>query len=333
MNQRTTELLARFQSLIALALVLLGLTITAGTPSSMLAFWEKFLPIDNWLNVLQQISINLCLSIGMTMVILSGGIDLSVGSVLALAGAVAAGLLKDPVRLPMWNLGLQFTVGGAMLAGVFVGMAAGWVNGVLITRFRLPAFIATLGMLSVARGLTRLWTHGYTIKGLGSEFGFIGTGHLLGVPTPVWIWAALVTVFVVITRHTRFGRYLYAIGGNERAAAYSGLDVNRIRRRVYMLAGGLAGVAGLLVTARIGAAEPNAGISYELDSIAAVVIGGTSLSGGRGSIIGTVLGCLIIGVLNNGLVILEVPSDWQLVVKGLVIWVAVAIDRVTRRED
>src|SRR5262249_40717 len=156
----------------------------------------------------------------------------------------------------------------------------------------------------VARGLTRLWTHGYTINGLGNEFGFIGTGHVLGVPAPVWISAALVAVFVVVTRQTRFGRYLYAVGGNERAAAYTGLDVDRIRRRVYLLAGGLSGVAGLLLAARVGAAEPNAGISYELDSIAAVVIGGTSLSGGRGSILGTVLGCLIIGVLNNGLVIL-----------------------------
>src|SRR5262249_45662408 len=254
-----------------------------------------FLTLDNGLNVLRQISINLCISIGMTLVILSGGIDLSVGSVLALSGAIAAGLLKNGLNLTPSSYMLQFTVGGAMVAGVGVGLALGWFNGILITRFALPPFIATLGMLSVARGLTRLWTHGFPITGLGEQFGFIGTGYFLSVPMPVWISAILVAIFVIITRRTSFGRYIYAVGGNEQAARLSGLYVERIKRNVYMLAGGLAGVAGLLVTARVDAAEPNAGISYELDSIAAVVVGGTSLAGGRGSIFGTVLGCLIIG--------------------------------------
>ena len=170
--------------------------------------------------------------------------------------------------------------------------------------------------MSIARGLTQLWTGNFPITNLGDEFRFMGTGYWLGVPMPVWISAALVVVFVVVTRRTRFGRYLYAIGGNERAATLSGLNVDRIKRMVYMLGGGLAGVAGLLLAARLDAADPKVGIGYELDSIAAVVIGGTSLSGGRGSILGTVLGCLIIGVLNNGLVLLGVSPDWQLVVKG-----------------
>jgi ribose transport system permease protein len=193
--------------------------------------------------------------------------------------------------------------------------------------------VATLGMLSIARGLTQLWTKGFPITGLGLEFGFIGTGYVLGIPMPVWISAALVGVFVVLTRKTRFGRYLYAVGGNERAAQLSGLNLRHIKIGVYTLGGGLAGVAGLLLTARLDSATPSAGFGYELDSIAAVVIGGTSLSGGRGSIFGTVLGCLIIGVLNNGLVLLEVSPFWQQVIKGFVILIAVALDKINSKNE
>lgn len=324
MNRRTAkENLTRFQSLAALALMVIALALST----------DNFLTVDNGLNVLRQISINLCLSIGMTMIILSGGIDLSVGSVLAFAGAVAAGLLKNGLPLPYTDYLLRFTVFGAIVGGIAVGAALGWFNGLMITRFRLPPFVATLGMLSIARGFTRLWTGGFPITDLGPQFTFLGSGYWLGVPMPVWISAALVAVFVVVTRRTRFGRYLYAVGGNERAARLSGLNVERVKRLVYLLGGALAGVAGLLATARQNAADPKIGVGYELDSIAAVVIGGTSLSGGRGSILGTVLGCLIIGVLNNGLVLLGVSPDWQLVVKGFVILVAVAIDQLGRKED
>jgi ribose transport system permease protein len=294
---------------------------------------EQFLTVENGLNVLRQISINLCLSIGMTMIIVAGGIDLSVGSVLALAGAVGAGLLKNQIALPYTNIAIQFTVSGAIIAGVVVGMAAGWFNGFVITRFRLPPFVATLGTLSIARGLTQLWTGNFPITNLGDQFRFMGTGYLLGIPMPVWISAALVAVFWVVMRRTPFGRYLYAIGGNERAALLSGLNVPRTKLAVYTLGGGLAGVAGLMLAARLDAADPKAGVGYELDSIAAVVIGGTSLAGGRGSVLGTVLGCLIIGVLNNGLVLLGVSPDWQLVIKGAVIIAAVAVDRLSRTED
>jgi ribose transport system permease protein len=212
-------------------------------------------------------------------------------------------------------------------------MAMGWHNAFWITRFGVPPFIATLGMLTIARGLTMLWTGGFPITGLGPEFGFIGTGYCLGVPMPVWISGALVAIFVVATRRTRFGRYLYAVGGNERAATLSGLNISRVKTMAYIFAGGLAAVAGLMLTARSDAADPKAGVGYELDAIAAVVIGGTSLSGGRGSILGTVLGCLTIGVLNNGLVLLNVSPYWQLVVKGYVILLAVAIDRMSRKSD
>jgi ribose transport system permease protein len=314
-NQR--ELLRRFQSLLALTLMVVAMSLLS----------DKFLTSDNGLNILRQISVNLCLSIGMTVIIIAGGIDLSVGATLALSGAVAAGLLKNGVVLPPLGVRLEFTAVGAVVAGLLVGAVAGLFNGVVITRFLLPPFVATLGMFSIARGLTMLWTGGVPITSLGPEFGFLGTGVFLGVPMPVWISGTLVGVFAVLTRKTRFGRYVYALGGNERAVLLSGLPVDRIKLGVYTLGGLLAGAAGLIVTARLDSAQPNAGLGYELDSIAAVVIGGTSLSGGQGSVLGTVLGCLIIGVLNNGLFLLDVSPFWQQVVKGFVILAAVAIDR------
>lgn len=322
MKPRTKEIFSSFQSVIALVLMIIAMSLAS----------DNFLTMENGMNVLRQISINLCLSLGMTLVILSGGIDLSVGSVLAISGAVAAGVLKTGIALPGFGVVLQFTVSGAILAGLLTGLVFGWANGFFITRFRLPPFVATLGMLSIARGATQLWTGGFPITGLGPQFGWMGTGHFLDVPTPVWISAVLVAVFVLITKKTRFGRHLYAVGGNERAAQLTGLNLKRIKVAVYALGGLLAGVGGLLLTARLDSATPSAGIGYELDSIAAVVIGGTSLSGGRGTIFGTVLGCLIIGVLNNGLFLLDVSPFWQQVVKGFVILAAVAADKMGSRE-
>lgn len=309
---------SRFQSLLVLALMIVAMSLMS----------DRFLSSANGWNIMRQISVNVCLSIGMTMVILSGGIDLSVGSVLAFAGAITAGLIKSPVPLPWLGVELQFTLLGAIVAGLTVGVFLGWFNGQMITRLKIPPFVATLGMLSIARGLTMLWTKGFPITGLGDGFAAIGTRSVLGVPSPVWIAASLVGVFVLITKKTRLGRHIYAVGGNEQTARLSGLNVNRIKVMVYTLAGGLSAVAGLIMTSRLDSAQPNAGMGYELDSIAAVVIGGTSLSGGRGSILGTVIGCLIIGVLNSGLVLLNVSPFWQQIVKGGVILVAVAIDRM-----
>ena len=317
MKPISKETLARFQSLVALVVMVVFLSIKS----------DHFLTVSNGMNILLQISVNLCLSIGMTLIILTGGIDLSVGAILALSGAVAAGLLKHGLTLAWLGVQLQFTPFGAVLAGIAVGLALGWFNGTAITRFKLPPFVATLGMLSIARGLTMLWTGGFPVTGLGPKFGFMGAGFWLGVPMAVWICAGLVALFYVVSVHTTLGRYIYAVGGNERAAAYSGLNVNHIKVWVYTLGGALAGMAGLLVTARLDSATPNAGLGYELDSIAAVVIGGTSLSGGRGSVLGTALGCLIIGVLNNGLVLLDVNAFWQQVIKGAVILLAVIIDK------
>ncbi|MFG0289830.1 MAG: ABC transporter permease [Rhodopirellula sp. JB044] len=315
------EHLAKFQSIAALVVMLIAMSILS----------DSFLTPENGLNILRQISVNLCLSIGMTLIILTGGIDLSVGAILAFSGAIAAGVLKNGLRLDGLGVQLEFTVFGAIVAGLLVGSACGMFNGVAITWFKLPPFVATLGMFSIARGLTMLWTGGFPVTGLGETFGAIGTGMVLGVPVPVWITAALVLVFFVLTKRMRFGRHLYAVGGNERAALLTGLPVDRIKIAVYTLGGLLSGVAGLIVTARLDSAQPNAGLGYELDSIAAVVIGGTSLSGGRGSVMGTVVGCLIIGVLNNGLFLLNVSPFWQQVVKGFVILAAVAIDRMSQR--
>jgi ribose transport system permease protein len=318
-----SEHLKKLQPLIALAVMVIALTLLS----------DKFLTFANQRNILLQISVNLCLSIGMTLIILTGGIDLSVGAMLGLAGAVAAGLLKNGFVLKIFGVVLQFTPFGAIVAGILVGLALGWFNGIAITRFKLPPFVATLGMLSIARGLTMLWTGGFPITDLGPQFGFIGAGFWLGVPMAVWISAALVVVFYIVSRRTTLGRYIYAVGGSEKATAFSGINVNRVKICVYALGGALAAVAGLIVTARLDAADPKAGLGYELDSIAAVVIGGTSLSGGRGSILGTVLGCLIIGVLNNGLFLLDVSPFWQQVVKGFVILAAVAADKLGSKRE
>lgn len=315
------KILSRFQSLIALFVL-----------SVLLSFFtDKFLTYDNAWNVMRQISVNICIATGMTLVILTAGIDLSVGSLLALSGAVAAGLLKNGIPIESSNLFIGFTVLGAILVGLLVGALAGFLNGWIITKFSVPPFVATLAMLTIARGLTYLWTQGFPISNLGSDFDFIGTGWFLGVPLPVWISGIIVLLAMIVTNKTKFGRYVYAIGGNEHAAKLSGIHVNRIKMTVYAIAGALAAVAGILVTARLDSAQPNAGSSYELDAIAAVVIGGTSLSGGKGTVLGTVLGAVIIGVLNNGLVLLDVSPFWQQVVKGLVILLAVVIDKAGKK--
>ncbi len=322
-KKAVSKFISRFQSLLVLVLMIVAMSLLS----------DRFLTANNGWNIARQISVNVCLSIGMTMVILAGGIDLSVGSILALAGAITAGLIKSPIPIPWLGIELEFTVFGGIVAGLLVGMLLGWFNGQMITRVKIPPFVATLGMLSIARGLTMLWTKGFPITGLGSTFAIIGTASFLGAPVPVWIAGLLAIAFMIITNKTRFGRYIYAVGGNEQAARLSGLDVDRIKLWIYTLAGGLSAVAGLIVTSRLDSAQPNAGTGYELDSIAAVVIGGTSLSGGRGSIWGTVIGCLIIGVLNSGLVLLDVSPFWQQVVKGVVILLAVAIDRMKSGGD
>ncbi|GJM33911.1 MAG: ribose ABC transporter permease [Saprospiraceae bacterium] len=315
--------IAQLQSLIALFFMCLILALMA----------DNFMTTDNFWNVMRQISVNVCISVGMTLVILTAGIDLSVGSVLALCGAITAGLLKFGISIPSANLFIGFTVFGAVIAGMLAGGVMGLVNGYAVTRFKVPSFVATLAMLTMARGFTMLWTQGHPITGLGDSFGFLGTGWLLGIPMPVWISGIVVFVAVILTNKTRFGRHVYAIGGNENAARLSGIPITKVKIWVYVIAGILAAIGGLLVTARLDSAQPNAGMSYELDAIAAVVIGGTSLAGGRGTILGTVLGAMIIGVLNNGLILLDVSPFWQQVIKGMVILLAVIIDKSNQKDE
>lgn len=317
------EKLYKLQSLIALFVLCIIISILS----------DKFLTVANGWNVLRQISVNICISVGMTLVVLTAGIDLSVGSILALCGAITAGLLKNGIEIPSQNILISFTLLGAIIVGLFFGGVLGFFNGWVITKFKVPPFVATLAMLTMARGLTMLWTKGFPISNLGAKFDYIGTGWFLGGPVPVWISIFVIIVALILTTKTPLGRYIYAIGGNENAARLSGIKIYKIKLIVYTLAGGLAALGGLMVTARLDSAQPNAGTGYELDAIAAVVIGGTSLSGGRGSILGTVLGAIIIGVLNNGLVLLNVSPFWQQVVKGMVILLAVIIDRANAKND
>lgn len=315
--------LVKFQSIIALLVLCIVLTILS----------DKFFTLENGWNIARQISINVCISVGMTLIILTKGIDLSVGSILAFSGAITAGLLKNGLEIPTLDIYVGFTVFGAILVGFTIGGVLGVFNGWMITRFKVPPFVATLAMLTIARGATMLWTGGFPITGLGDNFAFIGTGWFLGIPMPVWITLVIVVLAVILTKKTKFGRHIYAIGGNESAARLSGININKVKVWVYAIAGILAAVGGIILTSRLDSAQPNAGMSYELDSIAAVVIGGTSLSGGRGSIMGTVQGALIIGVLNSGLVLLNVSPFWQQIIKGLVILIAVIMDRLNHPNE
>jgi len=310
--------LKKFQSLLALLLLCVVLSFMT----------DKFFTADNGLNVLRQVAVNVCIATGMTLVVLTAGIDLSVGSVLALCGALTAGLFKNGLSFPANDLFVGFTILGAIVGGLLLGSLLGWFNGFTITRFNVPPFVATLAMLTIARGFTMLYTKGHPISNLGTDFAFIGAGIVFGIPVPVWIAAIVVLIAVFITQKMKLGRYIYAIGGNEQAAKLSGINIKKVKLTVYALAGALAALGGVIVTARLDSAQPNAGISYELDAIAAVVIGGTSLSGGKGTVWGTVMGAIIIGVLNNGLVLLNVSPFWQQVVKGSVILLAVVIDKM-----
>ncbi len=274
-----------------------------------------FLTISNLLNVAQQTSINAIIAVGLTFVIISGGIDLSVGSIVAFSGVVLGSLLQRDLPLPL-----------ALVGGVAMGMGCGLVNGLLITLGRLPPFIATLGMMSVARGGALLYTDGRPISGFRESFRWLATGEVLFVPVPVLLMIVVYLAAHFVLRRTRFGRYVYAIGGNEEAALLSGVPVRFHKTMVYGVGGALAGLAAILLTARLNSAQPIAGINYELDAIAATVIGGTSLMGGQGTVVGTLIGALIMGVLRNGLNLLGVSSFIQQLVIGAVIILAVLMD-------
>jgi ribose transport system permease protein len=274
-----------------------------------------FLTVSNLLNVAQQTSINAIIAVGLTFVIITGGIDLSVGSMVALTGVVMARLLQDGYPLIM-----------ALFGSLAVGGACGCVNGLLITLGRLPPFIATLGMMSIARGSALLFTEGRPISGFTAEFRWLANGEIAFIPAPVVVMLALYGLAHFALHRTKFGRYAFAIGGNEEAALLSGVRVRLYKTLVYAVCGMLSGLAAVVLTARLNSAQPIAGINYELDAIAATVIGGTSLMGGQGTVLGTLIGALIMGVLRNGLNLVGVSSFIQQVVIGAVIVLAVLID-------
>jgi ribose transport system permease protein len=282
------------------------------------ALSSDFLTVNNLLNVLRQVSINALIAFGMTFVILTGGIDLSVGSMLALSSAMVAQLMAK---------GVDFV--SALLIGVIGGAIMGAFNGLMITKGKVAPFIATLASLTIFRGFTLVFTNGSPITGMNNDLSFqmFGKGYLFGIPIPVVTMLVVFAILLFVLRKTVFGRQTYAIGGNEEASILAGIKVDRVKVAIYSISGALSALAGIILISRLNSADPNAGASYELDAIAAVVLGGTSLSGGKGSILGTLIGALIIGVLNNGLNLLNVSPFYQLVVKGFVILLAVLIDR------
>jgi inositol transport system permease protein len=292
-----------------------------------------FLTLTNITNVIRQMSIIGLIALGVTGVIVSGGIDLSSGSVVGVACVVAASLAQTPDRAFYPSLAGHPVV-VAILAGCAVGMAAGFVNGWFVARTLIPPFIATLGMYTAARGAAMLYTGGRPLSHLSEGYDFIGQGDFLGVPVPILVLVGMAIVTHVLYSRTKFGKFIYAIGGNEQAARVSGINVGRYKILIYTYAGMLAGMAGLVISSRIGSGQPGLGVGYELDAIAAAVIGGTSLSaGGIGTIPGTIVGALIIGVLNNTLDLVNVSAYWQQIIKGAIIVGAVVLDQRKNRGD
>ncbi|GGB45665.1 ribose ABC transporter permease [Virgibacillus dakarensis] len=279
---------------------------------------NNFLTLNNILNLFRQVSVNALIAFGMTFVILTAGIDLSVGSTLALGSALTAGLLTsgmDPLL--------------AVLIGLLIGLALGAINGLIIAKGKVAPFIATLATMTIYRGVTLVYTDGKPITGLSDSFTFemIGGGYVFGIPFPVILMFIAFIILYFVLRKTVFGRQVYAIGGNEEAAKLSGIKADRVKIWVYSLTGMLSVLAGIIISSRLNSAQPTAGTTYELDAIAAVVIGGTSLAGGKGKIVGTLIGALIIGVIDNGLNLLNVSSFYQQIVKGGIILLAVLLDR------
>ncbi len=283
-----------------------------------------FLNPRNIVNILRQTSINGVLAIGMTFVIITGGIDLSVGSVVALSAVISATFAQEANGLP-----LVVPVFMALL----VGSTCGLTNGLLIAKTRIAPFVATLGMMTIARGLALVTSAGRPVISLSESYRILGRGTFLGMPVPVLLFLlALGTGYFVLTQ-TRFGRHVYALGGNELSAKYSGVRITRVQILVYVISGFTAAISGLILSSRVMSGSPVAGVAYELDAIAAVVIGGTSLSGGVGSLIGSFVGALMIGVINNGLDLLNVSSYFQQIVKGVIIILAVVLDQRSHQKQ
>jgi ribose transport system permease protein len=305
LHKISMKLITKYRTITVLAIILLVATFLS----------SSFLTIGNLLNVVRQVSIVAIIAAGMTFVILTGGIDLSVGSIVAIAGVLSASVLYKTNSVLL-----------AIVVALVVGSAFGLFNGVFITRGNIPPFITTLATMVLARGCVLVFTNGSPIATKIKTYNFIGKGYFLGLPFPVWI---LIGVYIgghIILKYTTFGRSIYSIGGNREATRLAGIDVKKMETLVYTISGFLAGLTGLVLTARLGSAQPTAGTGYELDAIAAVILGGTSLSGGQGAVVSTVIGAMILGVLDNILVLMNVNPFASNIVKGAVILLAVLAD-------
>jgi erythritol transport system permease protein len=319
--------LMKLRTFIALFAVLLFFSIAA----------PNFLSTANFILMSKHVALNAFLAMGMTFVIITGGIDLSVGSIVGLCGMIAGGLILYGIDLPI-GYTVYFNVFEVVFITLGIGVFIGAINGLLITRLNVAPFIATLGTLYVARGVALLASDGGTFPNLVGKaeygttgFGWLGAGRILGLPVSIWILVVLALAAAYLARYTPLGRHIFAVGGNERAARMSGVRINTVKMFVYMFSGFCAAIVGLIISSELMASHPATGESFELNAIAAAVLGGTSMSGGRGTIGGTIVGAFVIGVLSDGLVMMGVSSFWQMVIKGLVIIFAVVIDQAQRR--
>ncbi|MES0015878.1 ABC transporter permease [Mesorhizobium sp. M0036] len=319
--------LMKARTFIALIAVLIFFSIAA----------PNFLSTANLILMSKHVALNAFLAMGMTFVIITGGIDLSVGSIVGLCGMVAGYLVLNGIDL-QFGYTVYFNVVEIALITLAVGILIGAVNGLLITRLNVAPFIATLGVLYVARGLALLSSDGRTFPNLVGKpelgttgFGFLGAGRLLGLPVAIWTLIVVALAAAYLAKYTPLGRHIFAVGGNERASRISGVRVNMVKIFVYMFSGFCAAIVGLIISSELMASHPATGESFELNAIAAAVLGGTSMSGGRGTIGGTIVGAFVIGILSDGLVMMGVSSFWQMVIKGLVIIVAVVVDQAQRR--
>lgn len=276
---------------------------------------DSFFTVDNMFNLLRQASTSLIVAIGMTFVLILGGIDLSVGSLAALAGTVCVGLMTRN-EIPVFP---------AILLGIGVGLGIGFINGIMSAKVHIPPFIVTLAMMSTCRGLVLVYTGGYPITNIPKAAIVLGRGYLGPVPVPVIIMLIVIVITWIILSCTKFGRQVFAVGGNEECARLSGVKVDRIKISVYMISGALAALAGIILTMRLNSGQPTLGSGMELDAIAIAVLGGTSLSGGKGYMLGTIIGCMFMTILTNGLNIMGISSFWQQVFTGIILLVAVSL--------
>lgn len=307
----TSDVMRKYGLILILLLAVLLLSVVS----------DAFMTFTNIMNVFRQVSIIGILAVGMTFIILTAGIDLSIGSLMAVSAVIAASIVQaDP--------GL---VAVAVAAGMLASGLLGGVSGAMSAKLNVAPFVATLAMMTIARGVALLYTNGRPITIDSAPFRYLGQGYVGPVPVPVIIFILITIIMAVVLYKTKFGRYVFAIGGNEQAAKISGVRVAKVKIWVYVINGFLAGLAGILLASRISSGQPNSGMGYELDAIAAVVIGGTSLFGGKGTLMGTVVGVLIIGVINNGLNLLDVSSYWQQIIKGLIIAGAVILDQRAKK--